>query len=105
MDENFIKGLESIEVKDYTAAIAYFKKSVISSNSEALYRIGEIYDLLNKFSEALSWYKKAVKYRQSIGQQKPYEFIYLMQWYSRFASGRKVDLRYDLEDKDVDNIL
>lgn len=43
-------------------------------------------------------------YRQSIGQQRPYKFIEIIKWYSRFASGRKVELKYSLDDKEYDLI-
>lgn len=33
-------------------------------------------------------------YRYSIGQQKPYQFIKVVEWYSRIASGKKVSLNY-----------
>lgn len=35
-----------------------------------------------------------VIYRQSIGQQKPYKFVDAMKWYTRLASGLKVELTY-----------
>lgn len=34
-------------------------------------------------------------YRQSIGQQRPYQFIEVMQWYARLASHHKLILNYD----------
>lgn len=35
-----------------------------------------------------------VIYRQSIGQQKPYKFVDAMKWFTRLASGLKVELTY-----------
>ena len=42
-------------------------------------------------------------YRQSIGQQKPYKFSEVMQWYSRVASGLKIELSYQKESKNYDS--
>lgn len=62
MDEEFIKGLEKKEEKDYTAAIKHFKISAIEGNSQALFEIGQIYFYsLHRLADALSWYRKAVK--------------------------------------------
>lgn len=38
-------------------------------------------------------------YRQSIGQQRPYKFIDIIKWYSRLASGKKIELKYTLDEK------
>lgn len=38
-------------------------------------------------------------YRQAIGQQKPYKFSEVMLWYSRVASGLKVELSYQKANK------
>lgn len=45
-------------------------------------------------------YKRALDrrnaiYRLAIGQEKPYTFLEVMQWYTRLAGGRKVDLSYN----------
>jgi hypothetical protein len=45
-----------------------------------------------------------VIYRQAVGQEKPYKFSIVMQWYSRFASGKKVNLKYSIEDRNAENI-
>lgn len=45
-----------------------------------------------------------VIYRLAVGQEKPYKFSQVMQWYSRFASAKKVNLKYSLEDRKADNI-
>ena len=42
-------------------------------------------------------------YRESIGQQKPYRFTDVMQWYVRVASGLKVKLHYSNELKTYDS--
>jgi len=42
-------------------------------------------------------------YRESIGQQKPYRFIDVMQWYARVASGLKVKLHDSNELKTYDS--
>ena len=42
-------------------------------------------------------------YRESIGQQKPYRFTDVMQWYTRVASGLKVKLHYSNELKTYDS--
>lgn len=33
-------------------------------------------------------------YRYSIGQQKPYQFINVVEWYARIAAGKKISLHY-----------
>ena len=38
-------------------------------------------------------------YRYSIGQQKPYQFINVIEWYARIAAGRKISLHYGNESK------
>jgi len=43
-------------------------------------------------------------YRQSIGQQKPYKFSEVMKWYSRVASGLKIQLSYLKESKSYSHL-
>lgn len=43
-------------------------------------------------------------YRYSIGQQKPYQFIKVVEWYSRIASGEKVSLNYKDGEKYYEHI-
>ena len=38
-------------------------------------------------------------YRQAIGQQRPFKFSEVMKWYSRVASGLKIELNYLKENK------
>jgi cell division protein FtsI/penicillin-binding protein 2 len=43
-------------------------------------------------------------YRYSIGQQKPYQFIKVVEWYSRIAAGKKVLLNYKDRERLYENI-
>ncbi len=56
----------------------------------------------NDFAKTLD--RNNTIYRQSIGQQRPYKFIDIIKWYSRFASGKKVELKYSLDKKDYEAI-
>jgi hypothetical protein len=38
--------------------------------------------------------RKNELYRYSIGQQKPYQFINVVEWYARIAAGKKISLNY-----------
>ena len=51
----------------------------------------------NDFKKELN--RNSTIYRQSIGQQKPYKFSEVMQWYARMASGLKIELSYLKEKK------
>jgi hypothetical protein len=48
--------------------------------------------------------KKNEIYRYSIGQQKPYQFIKVVEWYSRIASGEKVSLNYKDGEKNYEDM-
>lgn len=43
-------------------------------------------------------------YRYSIGQQKPYRFIQVLEWYSRIASEKKLQLNYTDSEKYYENL-
>jgi hypothetical protein len=43
-------------------------------------------------------------YRQAIGQQRPYQFIDVVQWYARIAGKRKVNLNYSVGNVPAESI-
>ena len=43
-------------------------------------------------------------YRLSIGQEKPYRFIDVIQWYARIASDKKLELNYAEDEKSYDEL-
>ncbi|MBK9215790.1 MAG: hypothetical protein IPM59_09330 [Chloracidobacterium sp.] len=43
-------------------------------------------------------------FRLSIGQEKPYRFIDVIQWYARIASGKKIELNYEGNEKSYDEV-
>jgi len=47
--------------------------------------------------------RNSIIYRESIGQQKPYQFIDVMQWYARIESGLKVKLHDHNDTKTYDS--
>ena len=57
---------------------------------------------LDEFSKNLD--NKNSIYRISIGQEKPYEFQEVMSWYSRIASGNKLELNYSNSNKNFSEL-
>jgi len=64
------KGLEAYNNKNYSIAIEYFKKALsYNPNSpEIMNNIGACLFMLNKYDEAIAWFKKALELKKDYVQ-------------------------------------